>query len=223
MKINVYDVRDGIDSLKGEGITRAILYPGAGVGGHCLTKDTYHLERGVRIAGTKLDYPVDSESLYVLARKINDFMPVHMYNLTLDGLSRAGKKIQDSRVAILGWAFINNSDDTRNPPAEPYYKLLTRNGAVVTIHDPYVSEYGSLKITQNLKECLKGSNAVAIFTGHKQYLNLKASVIKKLTGQEHPVIVDGRNVIDPDAFIEEGFVYKGIGRGDKNCHDIGTP
>jgi UDP-N-acetyl-D-mannosaminuronic acid dehydrogenase len=39
----------------------------------------------------------------------------------------------------------------------------------------------------------------------------------------HPVIVDGRNIIDPDAFIREGWVYKGIGRGDKNSHDIATP
>ena len=51
MGINVYDVRAGIDSLKGEGITRAMLWPGAGVGGHCLTKDTYHLERGVQVLG----------------------------------------------------------------------------------------------------------------------------------------------------------------------------
>jgi UDP-N-acetyl-D-mannosaminuronic acid dehydrogenase len=49
MGINVYDVRAGVASLKGEGITRAILWPGAGVGGHCLTKDTYHLERGVQV------------------------------------------------------------------------------------------------------------------------------------------------------------------------------
>jgi UDP-N-acetyl-D-mannosaminuronic acid dehydrogenase len=46
MGINVYDVRAGVDRLKGEGITRAVLWPGAGVGGHCLTRDTYHLERG---------------------------------------------------------------------------------------------------------------------------------------------------------------------------------
>ena len=51
MRINVYDVRRGVDSLKGEGITRAMLWPGAGVGGHCLTKDTYHLERGVKESG----------------------------------------------------------------------------------------------------------------------------------------------------------------------------
>jgi len=59
-----------------------------------------------------------------------------------------------------------------------------------------------------------------IFTGHKQFMDLHAGKIKNLTGVEHPVIIDGRNVIDPDAFIQEGFVYKGIGRGDKNEHAI---
>ena len=51
MGVNVYDVRAGIDSLKGEGITRAVLWPGAGVGGHCLTKDSWHLERGAQVLG----------------------------------------------------------------------------------------------------------------------------------------------------------------------------
>ncbi|MDF1534510.1 MAG: nucleotide sugar dehydrogenase, partial [Methanosarcinaceae archaeon] len=104
MGINVYDVRNGVDSLKGEGITRAVLYPGAGVGGHCLTKDTYHLERGVKISDRELDYPAGLDSIFVLARKVNDFMPVHMHNLTIDALNRAGKKAEDSKVAILGWA-----------------------------------------------------------------------------------------------------------------------
>lgn len=220
MRINVYDVRNGIDSLKGEGITRAVLYPGAGVGGHCLTKDTYHLERGVKISGSRLDYPADSESLYVLARKINDFMPEHMYNLTREGLMRVGKKIENSRIALLGWAFINNSDDTRDTPSEPYFNMMKKAGATVSIHDPYVNEYGGLKISQDIEECWKGAEAIVIFTGHKQYLGLKPGAIKKLTGCLHPVIIDGRNVIDPDAFIREGFVYKGIGRGDKNHHNI---
>ncbi|HLB72008.1 MAG TPA: nucleotide sugar dehydrogenase [Candidatus Methanoperedens sp.] len=226
MRINVYDVRAGIDSLKGDGITRAVLYPGAGVGGHCLTKDTYHLERGAKTGNSKLDYPVNTESLYVLARKINDFMPIHMYNLTVDGLARSGRGIQEARVVILGWAFINNSDDTRNTPAEPYYDLLKKNGASITVHDPYVKEYNDIEInndieiTQNLNEAVNGATAIAIFTGHNQYLNLKAGKIKKSTGLQHPVIVDGRNVINPDDFIREGFVYKGIGRGDKNYHDI---
>jgi len=48
-------------------------------------------------------------------------------------------------------------------------------------------------------------------------------VLKQLSGRKHPVIIDGRNMVDPDAYIREGFVYKGIGRGDKNGHLIVTP
>jgi UDP-N-acetyl-D-mannosaminuronic acid dehydrogenase len=102
MGINVYDVRTGIDSLKGEGITRAVLWPGAGVGGHCLTKDTYHLERGVQQLGKgTLDYPANEPSLYVLARHINDFMPTHMFRLTKDAMNTAkGSKGCPSRLGV---------------------------------------------------------------------------------------------------------------------------
>ena len=44
--------------------------------------------------------------------------------------------------------------------------------------------------------------------------------IRQLCGYERPAIIDGRNIIDPGAFIATGFIYKGIGRGDKNNHPI---
>ena len=220
MGINFYDVRAGIDSLKGEGITRAVLWPGAGVGGHCLTKDTYHLERGVKISDLNLDYPDGAESIFVLARKVNDFMPTHMYHLTLEGLSHIGKRLEDARVAILGWAFINNSDDSRNTPSEPYRDLLIQDGAEVAVHDPHVLDYPGLPISENLDEVVKGADVISIMTSHHDYFKLDPDHLKKLSGQRHPVIVDGRNVIDPDRFIGAGFVFKGIGRGDKNGHEI---
>jgi UDP-N-acetyl-D-mannosaminuronic acid dehydrogenase len=221
MGINVYDVRSGIDSLRGEGITRAMLWPGAGVGGHCLTKDTYHLERGVQVLGKgSLDFPPGEPSLYVLARRINDFMPTHMFRLTVDALKRAGKTPKNAKIALLGWAFLANSDDTRNTPSEPYQDLLVKEGATVSVHDPYVAGYPGVQIVPVVEETLKGADAIAIFTGHHQYRTLDPKVLKKLSGRKHPVIVDGRNMIDPDAYIREGFVYKGIGRGDKNGHAI---
>jgi UDP-N-acetyl-D-mannosaminuronic acid dehydrogenase len=220
MGINVYDVRAGIDSLKGDGITRAILYPGAGVGGHCLTKDTYHLERGVKTSGHKADFPQGKESIYVLARNINDFMPGHMFNLTKAGLERIGKTIRGSRVAILGWAFINDSDDARNTPSETYRDLLLEAGAMPAVHDPHVLDYPGVPITRSIEEALKDADAIAIFTGHKEYKKLNARAIRELAGVDTPVIVDGRNVIEPDEHISNGFVYKGIGRGDKNEHPI---
>jgi UDP-N-acetyl-D-mannosaminuronic acid dehydrogenase len=222
MGINVYDVRAGIDSLKGEGITRAILWPGAGVGGHCLTKDTYHLERGVKVTGNGLDYPDGKDSLFVLARNINDFMPRHMFNLTRDALARLGKGIEGARVAILGWAFINDSDDARNTPSEVYRNLLLEAGAEVKVHDPHVIDYPGVPISHDIGEVISSSDAIAIFAGHREYRGLQARAIKKITGSEHPAILDGRNIIAPDAFIDEGFVYKGIGRGDKNGHPIAS-
>ncbi len=218
MGVNVYDVRAGIDSLKGEGITRAILWPGAGVGGHCLTKDSWHLERGAQVLGGDLWYPHGAESIFGVARAINEFMPLHMVHLTLEGLERAGKSPRGATIALLGWAFIQNSDDTRNTPAEPYRAAMEAAGAVVRVHDPYVDEYPGVEVSHDLNRTLTGADAVVIFTGHHHYLALDPTRVKGLLGGERPVVVDGRNIVDPDAFIGAGFVYKGIGRGDKNSH-----
>ena len=221
MGINFYDVRAGIDSLKGEGITRSILWPGAGVGGHCLTKDTYHLERGVMVAGVEpLDYPEGNESLFVLARHINDFMPEHMFTLLKRGLVRAEKDLFGAKIAILGWSFIANTDDARNTPAEPFRNRCLQAGAEVKVHDPWVREYRGVILSTDLPETIRGADALVIVTSHREYYSIDPVKIRpELSGI--PVIVDGRNVIDPDGFINAGFIYKGIGRGDKNRHPLG--
>ncbi len=219
MGVNFYDVRAGIDSLKGEGITRAILWPGAGVGGHCLTKDTYHLERGVQSAGSTLDYPKGMQSLYTLARDINDFMPEHMLHLTKAALAEAGKPLTGARIALLGWAFINDSDDARNSPSDPYYKTARAAGAEVRVHDPWVDPATSPDLpedglTNDLEGVLVGADAVVIFTGHSAYRGLVPTQVKQLCGCERPVIVDGRNVVVPEEWVEAGFVVRAVGRGD---------
>jgi len=220
MGVNVYDVRAGIDSLKGEGITRAILWPGAGVGGHCLTKDSWHLERGAQVLGGDLWYPHGAESIFGVARKLNEFMPEHMVYLTVEGLRRAGKPLAGATVTLLGWAFIQNSDDARNTPSEPYLAVMKEAGAEVRVHDPFVDQYPGIEVSHDLDETLVGADAVVVFTAHHHYASLDPARTKELSGREHPVIVDSRNVVDPDAFIRAGFVYKGIGRGDRNGHPI---
>ncbi|MGA7076615.1 MAG: nucleotide sugar dehydrogenase [Halobacteriota archaeon] len=220
MGINVYAVRSGIASLEGEGITRAILFPGAGVGGHCLTKDAYHLVRGGATSERSSDYPLTSKSLFVRAREINDFMPTHMFNLTVAALKRAGKTLRGANVAVLGWAFIQNSDDARNPPSAPFRRLVVQSGATVRVHDPYVRPDTVNALSADIEPVISDADAMAIFTAHDAYRSLDALEIKKWMGRLHPVVVDGRNIIDPDLFIESGFIYKGIGRGDKNDHPI---
>ncbi len=216
MGINFYDVRAGIDSLKGEGITRSILWPGAGVGGHCLTKDTYHLERGVTIAGVEsLDYPSGMESLYVLARHINDFMPCHMFTLVSRALAHAGKDLKGAKIALLGWSFMANTDDARNTPSGTFRDLCLEAGAEVRVHDPWVREYPGVTISSDLPETISGVDAIVIFTSHQEYYSIDPVLVLSCVSPR-PVVVDGRNVIYPDRFIKAGFIYKGIGRGDKN-------
>jgi len=90
----------------------------------------------------------------------------------------------------------------------------------VTVHDPYVVKYPDVPILHNLDDTIRGADAIVIFAGHNQYKNLDPDHMLTLAGKVHPVIIDGRNMIDPDLYIRHGFVYKGIGRGDKNMHKI---
>jgi UDP-N-acetyl-D-mannosaminuronic acid dehydrogenase len=143
-----------------------------------------------------------------------------MYRLTVEGLRRAGKQVPGSRVAILGWAFLQNSDDTRNTPSGPYRDLLIASGADVAIHDPYVDRYPGVQVSADLSGVISGADAVAILTSHSRYRTLVPAEVRAWSGQERPVIIDGRNTVDPDAYIGEGFVYKGIGRGDRNRHPL---
>ena len=93
-------------------------------------------------------------------------------------------------------------------------------GASVRVHDPYVTGDPAVTVSRNLDDVISEADAIAIFTAHRHYRNLDPVKIHRLAGKAHPVIVDGRNVIDPDPFISQGFVYRGIGRGDKNSHAI---
>lgn len=138
----------------------------------------------------------------------------------MNALERAGISPQGAKVAILGWAFLANSDDTRNTPAEPYWDQLIQEGVVVNVHDPYVSEYPGVPLVSAIDKAIQGADAIVIFAGHTQYKYLDPVKIRNLSGKAHPVIIDGRNIIDPDSFINHGFIYKGIGRGDKNSHQI---
>ena len=138
--------------------------------------------------------------------------PVRLYHPGSDHIP-AG-----DNVAIPNRAFISNSDDARNPLSEPYRDLLVDAGCSVTVHDSYVPEYPGVDISHELSDVVMGADVVAILTGHDEYFSLDAGVLKGLMGQERPVVVDGRNVVDADGFIGAGFVYKGIGRGDRNGH-----
>jgi len=211
--VNVHDVRRIVNSLPHDSSNpsknpyRMMHIPGAGVGGHCLPKDPWLLQYGLEAYGAfKFKPCVITES-----RRINDCMPQHMKELIKEALEEKGMKLHDAKVCILGFAFLEDSDDTRNTPALPLYNLLKSECREIVVHDPYVSEFEGVTITNSLEAALKGKDCVAIVTRHKEYFDISLDWLKNMLAT--PVIVDGRNVFNPERCIKAGFSFRGIGIG----------
>ncbi len=100
---------------------------------------------------------------------------------------------------------------TRRP--NRYRDACIREGADVAVHDPYVAEYPGVPIVPSLEEAVKGADAIVIFAGHHQYRGLDAEGLKNLTRKKHPVIIDGRNMIDPMRISGAGSFTRASGAG----------
>ena len=209
--VNVHDVRSFVNSLPNDPSTphanpyRNMHIPGAGVGGHCLPKDSWLLKYGLDTYG-KLKFKPE---IIVESRNLNDYMPSHMKDLAESTLGEKGIKLEDAKVTILGVAFLEDSDDTRNTPAEPLYALLKGKVKDIIAHDPYVKELEDLKITSDLEKAIEGRDCLIIVTRHQEYLELGPEWLKSL--MRTPVIVDGRNTLDQDKFLKAGFAFSGVG------------
>lgn len=172
---------------------RQMHLPGAGVGGHCIPKDSWLLAHGADGRAPLRIIPA--------ARAVNDYMPTHVAELTADALSEAGVELQDARIVVLGYAYLEDSDDARNTPSRPLAQQLTKLGAHVSIHDPYIEDYNS-----PLDHAVRGADCLVLMVRHRQYLQMDLAEIRSL--MRTPVIVDGRNALAH----EEGFIYRGVGR-----------
>ena len=136
---------------------RQMHLPGAGVGGHCIPKDPWLLVHSV----ADKDVPL---RLIPTARQINNSMPQHMVDLLQDAMCSQGMEIKGSKILVLGYAYLENSDDIRNSPSAVLVDLLREAGAEVVIHDPHIEGYQG-----DLYEKARGCNAVAIMVAHREY------------------------------------------------------
>ena len=202
--VNVYEIREYVNELD----SRDMHIPGAGVGGHCLPKDTWLLRHGLYEYGSWNMEP----QMISLARRINDHMPAHMAYLVENILSIKGISIQNATITVLGAAYLENSDDTRNTPAAPLVASLMSKGAEVRIHDPYVKdwEFGPQEIEADIEKSIENSDCLALVTKHAEYYDFDLDHVKSL--MRTPAIVDGRNVFDQDAVEKAGFEYRCIGK-----------
>jgi UDP-N-acetyl-D-mannosaminuronic acid dehydrogenase len=201
--VDVFEIRELINSRS----ERHMHQPGSGVGGHCLPKDTWLLRYGLQRYGQE---SMETEFIS-LARRINDYMPKYMAEMVEEALKKKKVRIRDAKIAILGVAYLEDSDDTRNTPAYSLIRDLESKGAEIVAHDPHVRYFPEADLTRDLSAALSGAACVAIVTKHREYFRLSLARAKKL--MRTPIIVDGRNVIDKKKAERAGFLYRGIGKG----------
>jgi len=198
LNVDVYRVRELVNCSP----FRNMHLPGAGVGGHCLPKDSWLLAYGA-----KGKY---EPRLLATAREINDGMPHHMSSLCESALRESGRRIYGAKIAILGLAYLENSDDTRNSPAYMLVKALEVIGAQPHVHDPYVQSSDEIELTDDLDKVLKDADCVALVTAHDEYREIDLDKLKR--AMRTHIIVDGRNIFDKEACLEKGFIYRCVGR-----------
>jgi UDP-N-acetyl-D-mannosaminuronate dehydrogenase len=119
-------------------------------------------------------------------------------------LREAGKEVQGARIAVLGYAYKENTDDARNSPAIPLIRRLEELGAEVVVHDPYVKGYND-----DLQKVAASSDCVVVMAAHDQYRELDLEDLK--TQLRLPVLIDGRNIFEKEKAQIAGFTYKGVG------------
>jgi UDP-N-acetyl-D-mannosaminuronic acid dehydrogenase len=123
-------------------------------------------------------------------------------------LGQAGIGIEGASVLVMGYAYLEDSDDTRNSPSKTLVDRLRELGAEVKVHDPYVPE-----LNGPLEEASRGCQAVVVMVKHQEYVNLDLARLKEwMTGL---VLVDTRHVYSTEAIERAGFVYRMVGVGAK--------
>lgn len=208
--INVEDVRMGMgtDSRIGP----AFLRPGCGYGGSCFPKDVQAL---VRIAQSVGVDPIVLNGVEARNKKQKQYLFEQI-------VTKMGKDLDGRHICVWGLAFKPDTDDMREASSIDLIRALCAAGATVTAHDPVAHEVAAhvfadllrnskLTLVADEVQAAQNADAVVLVTEWAQYKKIDFAKVKQTVRQ--PVILDGRNHLDPGALKALGFSYSGVGRG----------
>ncbi|ECO3344825.1 UDP-glucose/GDP-mannose dehydrogenase family protein [Campylobacter jejuni] len=200
---------DILEVAKGMGLDTRIgnrfLNPGPGYGGSCFPKDTL----AMAFMGKQNDIDL---TLINAAIKGNEERKNHMCERILNSV----KDIKNPKIAILGLAFKDGTDDCRESPVVDIVFKLLEQKVKICAYDPKAMDLAKqilgdkIDYANSMYEAIKDADAIAILTEWKEFssLNLK----KAYDLLNHKKIIDLRNLIDKNEAIKLGFEYQGIGR-----------
>jgi UDPglucose 6-dehydrogenase len=197
------------DVARGIGLDNRIgskfLHPGPGYGGSCFPKDTLALLK------TAEDFDSPLRVIEAVA-KTNESRKRAMGRKVIEALGDAPR---GKRVALLGLTFKPNTDDMRDAPSIAIAQALADAGVEVVAYDPEGMEAAAaimphVKMASSAYEALEGADALAIVTEWDAFRALDLERMKQAL--KAPVVVDLRNIYQPDEMRSKGFTYASIGR-----------
>jgi UDPglucose 6-dehydrogenase len=202
---DVNNVRLGIGS--DQRIGRAFLYPGPGYGGSCFPKDVKALIRTSDDLGLSLD-------VLKAVEQVNECQKQIVLQKTLRHL---GPDLSGKSIGVWGLAFKAETDDMRESPTIPVIEGLLEAGAQVQTHDPKATDSARMIFGDRVMyaadpySAAHRVDALLVMTEWLLYRNPDFERVRKLV--RRPLLIDGRNLYDPDRMAALGFEYHGIGRG----------
>lgn len=199
---------------KGMGLDNRIgpkfLHAGAGFGGSCFPKDLAALIQ----TGERVGYPVQ---VALAASKVNDDQRRRM----VDKIRDAVGGLKGKTLGLLGLSFKPNTNDLREAPALAIAQELLKEGAKVRGYDPIALDeacrmVSALTPCTDPYEVAEGTDALIIMTEWNQFRNLDFEKLKGI--MKSPILIDLRNVYDPDRVVSYGFHHISVGRPSKRPH-----
>jgi UDPglucose 6-dehydrogenase len=195
---------------KGMGLDRRIgpkfLHPGPGYGGSCFPKDTKAITDIARQAGRPFDI-VDT------VVSVNERIKLRM----VDKIRAAcGGSVKGLTVGVLGLAFKPETDDMREAAALPILHALAADGAALRAFDPAAMDNARELLPASIRYCAdaydaaSGADCLVILTEWNQFRSLDLDRLK--AALRRPLVVDLRNVYEPERMREAGFEYECVGR-----------
>jgi len=187
-------------------IGREFLRAGIGWGGSCFPKD---IKAFIKMAK---DHGVDF-SLLEEVDKINQRRAVQF----VEKVKSVLWSLKDKTLAVWGLSFKPNTDDIREAPSLRLVPMLLKEGARLKLYDPKAMENfkklyppgKDLDYAPDMYSAVEGASALLIFTEWEEFQRADLSRVKEL--MELPIIIDGRNIYDPDVVRGLGFEYYGVG------------